>query len=133
MATLMTQFNYFFGKSIFDLINGSIPTSFLEKMFDVFERKFVAEHPFALFHLSHESNDQLIRLIRLILEPALLLTWVNANATIVYGYEGDYSAGIFLTLVIIAHMNSYKNTMMAFANYFNQYLSNTIDDYEYDS
>lgn len=128
--SLVDQFYYFQKKSVWDLISGGISITIIEKIFELLERKMRGEFPIAMLGFSKSTNDQVVRFLRLIVEPAVVLTTLSSLQLLMFGDQGDYSGGVFLAGVAMAAMKDYYKTYKEFVFFWHRYLFNEISELE---
>lgn len=121
--SLTNQYFYFQRKVIWDLITGGLSTTIYDTIFNFLEKKMINEYPlFGMGMFSRSTHDQIVRFLRLIVQPAFLMTTLNVVQALMFGEQGDYSGGVFLAGIVMANMKGYFTSLKKFASVFNSYL-----------
>lgn len=121
--SLVSQYFYFQRKVIWDLISGGISSTVYDSIFNFVERKMKNEYPiFNLGLFSKSTHHQIVRFLRLIVQPAFLMTTLNILQALMFGEQGDYSGGVFLAGIVMANMKGYFTTLSKFTSVFHSYL-----------
>jgi len=114
MATLWADSYYFFKKTSVDLITSTISTTMVERIFGFIQDIMIKDRMFSILGLSPQANNQVVRFLRIILEPGLVLSLLNLGQYFFFGNDGDYTGGIFLTLVTFNRMSDYFHQLNIF-------------------
>lgn len=126
MTTFLGQLSYFSGKTVTDLISGVFATALVENVFGVIQKSMTRDKFFGILGVSDGYNEQLSRLVRIVVEPIFLLTFLNMIQTMMLG-DAEMTGGPFLTLVVIAFAEEYTRQLKLFYQEMSRNILENID------
>jgi len=105
MADLPEILSGSFYRSFIDVAVGTIAPSVIETVFDMLQKQMTINHFFAFMGISPKTNKQVVRLLRILLEPPILISSVVVFESAFV--QDPANVGVFLPIVVQYNIQRY--------------------------
>lgn len=111
MTTVVDQLQINFSKTLLDLTIGTIVPGVIDNLFATIQAYLTKIKLFAILNFSDSSNATLVRLLRLVIEPPVVLTSLYFTLAAFLGTDSGSAPSVFLAIVLFNGMGKYLNEL----------------------